>query len=86
MLGYCSTAVRKAVMTPLKEQKSLNMHFFTIACDQVVGKLQHIVGVRQDLMSATKCLSCKLASPTLANLTRAKKVLRCLKGIQKLNF
>ena len=79
----------KAVMTPLKEQRSLNLHDETTACDQiqqhslfraVVGKLQYITGVRPDLMFATKCLSYKLASPTLADLTRAKKVLRYLKG------
>ena len=73
----------KAVMTPLTEQKSLNLHVETTACDQVqhslfravVGKLQYITGVRPDLMFATKCLSYKLA-----DLTRAKKVLRYLKG------
>ena len=78
----------KAVMTPLTEQKSLNLHDETTACDQVqhslfravVGKLQYITGVRPDLMFATKCLSYKLASPTLADVTRAKKVLRYLKG------
>ena len=37
-------------------------------------------------MFATKCLSNKLASPTLANLTRAKKVLRSLKGTRELNL
>ena len=69
----------KAVMTPLTEQKSLNLHDETTVCDQVqqslfralVGKLQFITG--------TKCLSYKLASPTLADLTRAKKALRYLK-------
>ena len=78
----------KAVMTPLTEQKSLNLHDETTACDQVqhsffgaiVGKLQYIAGVRPDLMFATKCLSYKLSSPTLVDLTRAKKVLRYLKG------
>ena len=73
----------KAVMTPLTEQKSLNLHDETTACDQVqhsllraiVGKLQYITGVRPELMFATKCLSYKLASPTLGHLTRAKKVL-----------
>ena len=72
----------KAVMTPSTEQKSLNLHDETTACDQVqhslfravVGKLQYIAGVRPDLMCATRCLSYKLASPTLADLTRAKKV------------
>ena len=84
----------KAVMTPLTEQKSLNLHDETTACDQVqhslfravVGKLQYITGVRPDLMFATKCLSYKLASPTLADLTRAKKVLRYLKGTRELNL
>ena len=72
----------KAVMTFLTEHKSLNLHDETIACDQVqhslfravVGNLQYITGVRPDLMFATKCLSYKLASPTFADLTRAKKV------------
>ena len=84
----------KAVMTPLTEQKSLNLHDETTACDQVqhslfravVGKLQYITGVRPDLMIATKSLSYKLASPTLADLTRAKKVLRYLKGTRELNL
>ena len=84
----------KAVMTPLTEQESLNLHDETTACDQVqhslfragVGKLQYITGVRPDLMFATKCLSYKLASPTLADLTRAKKVLRYLKGTRELNL
>ena len=75
----------KAVMTALTEQKSLNLHDETTACDQVqhslfravVGKLQYITGVRPDLMFATKCLSYKL--------TRAKKVLRYLKGARELN-
>ena len=52
----------KAVMTPLTEQKSLNLHDETTACDQdqhslfraVVGKLQYITGVRLDLMFVTK--------------------------------
>ena len=55
----------KAVMTPLTEQKSLDLHDKTTVCDQVqqtlsravVGKLQYITGVRLDLMFATKCLS-----------------------------
>ena len=63
----------KAVMTPLTEQKSLNLHDERTACDQVqhslfravVGKLQYFTGVRPDLMFATKCLSYKLSSPTL---------------------
>ena len=84
----------KAVMTPLTEQKSLNLHDETTACDQgqhslfraVVGKLQYITGVRPDLMFATKCLSYKHASPTLADLTRSKKVLRYLKGTRELNL
>ena len=84
----------KAVMTPLTEQKSLNLHDETTACDQVqhslfravVGKLQYITGVRPYLTFATKCLPYKLASPTLADLTRAKKVLRYLKGTRELNL
>ena len=74
----------EAVMTLLTEQQSLNLHDETTVCDQVqhsqfravVGKLQYITRVRPDLMFATKCLSYKLASPTLAYLTRAKKALR----------
>ena len=81
-------------MTPLTEQKSLNLHDETTVCDQVphslfsavVGKLQYIHGVRPDLMFVTKCLSYKLASPTLADLTRAKKVWRYLKGTRELNL
>ena len=84
----------KAVMTPLTEQKSLNLHDETTACDQVqhssfravVGKLQYITGVRRDLMFATKCLSYQLSSPTLADLTRAKKVLRYFTGTRELNL
>ena len=57
----------KAVMTPLTEEKSLNLHDETTAGDQiqhslftvVVGKLQCITGVRPDLMFVTKCLSYK---------------------------
>ena len=84
----------QALITPLTEQKILNLHDETTACDQVqlslfravVGKLQYITGVRPDLMFATKCLSYKLASPTLADLTRAKKALRYLKGTRELNL
>ena len=65
----------------------MNLYDETTVCDQVqqslfravVEKLQYMTGVRQDLMFATKWLSYKLASPTLADLTRAKKVLRYLK-------
>ena len=52
----------------------------------VVGKLQYITRVRPDLMFATKCLSYKLTSPTLAVLTRAKKVLSCFQGTRELNL
>ena len=84
----------KAAMTLLTEQKSLNLHDETKACDQfqhslfraVVGQLQYITGVRSDLMFSTKCLPYKLASPTLADLTRAKKVLRYMKGTRELNL
>ena len=84
----------KAVMTPLTERKSSILHDETTACDQiehslfraVVGKLQYITGVRPDLMFATKCLSYKIASPTLEDLTRAKKVLRYLNGTRELNL
>ena len=54
----------KAVMTPLTEQKSLNLHDETTECDQVqhslfrvvVGKLQYITGVRQDFDVRDKVL------------------------------
>ena len=63
-------------------------------CDQVqlslfravVGKMQKINGERPDLTFATKCLSNKLASPTLADLTRANKLRRYLKGTRELNL
>ena len=42
--------------------------------------------MRQELLFATKCLSHKLASPTFADLTRAKKVLRDLKGTRELKL
>ena len=87
----------KAVMTPLTEQKSLNLHDETTACDQVQHSLivqnscrktavHYWSQTRFDLMFETKCLSYKLASPTLADLTRAKKVLRKLKGTRELNL
>ena len=85
--------MQQIVVTPLTEQKSANFHDETNACDRVqhalfravVGKLQDINGVRPDLLFATKCLSYKIASPTLADVTRAKKVLRYLKGTRELN-
>ena len=54
----------KAVMTPLTEQKSLNLHDETMVCDQVqqslpravVAKLQYITEVRPYLMFPTKML------------------------------
>ena len=63
-------------------------------CDQVqhslfravVGKLHDITAVKPDLMIATKCLSYKLASPTLADSTRAMKALRYVKGTRELNL
>ena len=80
----------KAVMTPFTE----NLHDETTVCDQVqhslfravVGKLQYMTGVRPELMFVTKCLSYKLASPTLADLTRAKKALKYVKGTRELNL
>ena len=77
----------KAVMTPLTELKSTNLHDETTVCDRaqhtlfraVVGRLQYTTGLRPDLMFATKCLSYKLGSPTLADLTHAKKEMRHLK-------
>ena len=84
----------KTVLTPLTELKSTNLHDETTVCDQaqhtafrtIVGKLQYIIGVRPDLMFATKCLSYKLGSPTLADLTRAKKALRYLKGTRDMKL
>ena len=69
-------------MTRRQRVIKFNNHYSEL----VVGKLQYITGVRPDLMFATKCLSNKLASPTLADLTRAKKVLRYLKGTRELNL
>ena len=60
--------------------------FSTHCSELLLEKLQYITGVRPDLMFATKCLSYKLASPTLADLTRAKKALRYLKGTRELNL
>ena len=79
----------KAVMTPLTEQKSLNLHDETRVCDQVqhslfravVGKMQYMTGMRPDLTFARKCLSYQLA-----DLTRAKKALRYLEGTRELNL
>ena len=83
MLGHCSTAERKG-----------SDDAFDTVCDQVqhslfkavVGKLHDITGVKPDLMIATKCLSYKLASPTLADSTRAMKALRYVKGTRELNL
>ena len=52
----------------------------------MVGKLQNTTGARQDPMFAIKCLSYKLGSPTLSDLTRAKKALRYLKGTRDLKL
>ena len=51
-----------------------------------LGNCKNITGVRPDLMFATNCLSYKLGSPTLADLTRAKKALRYLKGTRDLKL
>ena len=84
----------KNAVTPVTEQNSSNVHNETNACDQVqhalfravVGKLQFITGVRRDPLFEAKCLSYKLAPPTLADLTRAKKALRYLKGTRHMNL
>ena len=94
MLGHCSTAERKGSDGTFDRTEELESDDETTVCDQVqhslfravVEKLQYITGVRPDLMFATKCLSYKLASPTLAELTRAKKVLRYLQGARELNL
>ena len=70
-----------AMMTPLTFDQVQHSLFRA-----VVGKLQYISGVRPDLMFATECLSYKLASPILADLTRAKKVLKYLEGTRELNL
>ena len=82
----------KLFVAPLTEQKSANLH--DAACDQVqhalfrpvVGKLEYNTGVRPDLLVVTKCLSYKLASPTLADLTRATNKLGYLKRTRHLNL
>ena len=51
-----------------------------------MGDCSTYIGVRPDLALATKCLAYKLGLPTLADLTRAKKVLRCLKGTHELKL
>ena len=59
----------KAVMTPLTELKSTNLHEETTVCDQaqhtlvkaVVWKLQYITGVRPDLMFATNACHTNMA-------------------------
>ena len=84
----------KPVVKALTEQKSANVHDETTVCDRaehalfraVFGKLQYITGVRPDLMFVTKCLSYKLALPTLADLTRAKKALMYSKQTRHLNL
>ena len=84
----------KAVVMDLTELKSTNLHDETTVCDQaqrtlfraVVGKLLYITGARPDLMFVTKCLSYKLGSPTLADLTRAKKALRYMTGTRDLTL
>ena len=88
MLGHCSTAQCKGSDDAFDGTEELELHDETTVCDQVqhslfravVEKLQYITGVRPDLMFVTKFLSYKLASPTLADLTRAKKTLRNLKA------
>ena len=59
----------KAVMTPLTEQKSLNLHDEKTACDQIQHSLfTAVVG------KTAVCLSYKLASPTLPDLTCPQRV------------
>ena len=78
----------KAVMTPLTETEELESarsddsvrSSSTFSVQGCCWKTKYSTGARPDLMFATKCLSHKLASPTLADLTRAKKVLRYLRG------
>ena len=57
---------------------------FNTHCSDV-NKLQYMTGVRSDLLFVTKCLSYKLASQSLADLTRAKNALRYLKGTHHMN-
>ena len=80
MLGHCSTAERKGSDDAFDGTEE----FESAACDQLQHSL--FTAVVEKLMFATKCLSYKLAPPTLADLTRAKKVLRHLKGTRELNL
>ena len=67
-------------------RQRVNM-FNTHCSEQLLKKkLQYITGVKPVLMFATRRLSYKLASPTLAHLTRAKKVFRYFKGTRELNL
>ena len=94
MLGHCSIAACKSSNDAFDGTEELESArrddnvrpSSTFIFRAAVGKLQYITGVRLDLMFATKCLSHKFASPTLADLTRAKKVLRYLKGTRELNL
>ena len=71
----------KLVVTPLTEQKSANLDDESTACDQIQHALytafvgHKCIAGRPDLLFVTKTPSYKLASPTLAHLTRAKKAL-----------
>ena len=84
----------KAVMTLLTEQKSLNLHDETTACDQVQLIVQRSClktavhywsetrfDVRDKMLVIQTCVT-----PTLADLTRAKKVLRYFKGTREMNL
>ena len=84
MIGPVQLQNAKPVVTPLKEQTSANLHDETTIkinthCSEV-GMLQCMTGERRDLLFVANCLSYKLASQSLADLTRAKKALRYLKG------
>ena len=58
----------------MRRQRVISSAVIVQSC---VGKLQYNARVRPDLM---------FASPTLADLTRAKKVFRYLKGTRELNL
>ena len=50
------------------------------------GKHQYLAGFRPDPLFATRCLSCKLASPMAADLTLAKKAMRYLKEAREMSL
>ena len=94
MLGPCPFAEREASCDAFERKKSANLRDEITACGQaehavlraVQGKRQYITVVRPYLLFVTTCVSYKLASPTLADLTRAKQALRYLKGTRHVDL